>query len=440
VPDLWRPPEAERAIGLGFYATSTPPVVGTIKADADDFVVREISSYPTPDPNGRFTVLKVRSRDWEQHELAARLGAWLGLQRNAIAWAGTKDRRAVADRLFSYRGDPPAGAVPIAGVEVLEAYRARDGLSLGHHYGNGFSIRITSLDDPGAAIDAFRESFRQLVDAGVVPNLFGPQRFGEVRPITHLVGQALVAGDAAAAVEVYLAGLPDASGDVGRDARLAYAADHDAQKALADFPRAYRFERQILERLARGSSPEVALRGLARELRLLFVHAVQSWMFNLWVTERVASGLSLTTPVPGDTLLRMARDGTTPSRDPIPVEQGNLPECLDTVRKGRARLAGPLIGYATAHPGGPVGELLTHVLRETGISPDGFRLPSFPELSSAGAWRPVAIGTPPIGVRLDGSDARLDFALPKGSYATIILRELLKPGATRSANPSSGRF
>ncbi|MCI4370608.1 MAG: tRNA pseudouridine(13) synthase TruD, partial [Thermoplasmata archaeon] len=145
-------------------------------------------------------------------------------------------------------------------------------------------------------------------------------------------------------------------------------------------------------------------------------------------------------PVPGDTLLRVARDGTTPSRDAIPVEAGNLPECLDTVRKGRARLAGPLIGYATTNPGGPVGALLTQVLAETGIPPDGFRLPSFPELSSAGAWRPVTIATPPIGVRADGAGVRLDFALPKGSYATVIVRELLKPGATRAVNPSSGRF
>jgi tRNA pseudouridine13 synthase len=440
VPETWRPPDAERSIGLGFYATTTPPVAGTIKADADDFVVREISSYPMPDPNGRFTVLKVRSRDWEQHELASRLGEWLGLPRNAIAWAGTKDRRAVADRLFSYRGDPPTGPVPIGGIEILETYRARDGLSLGHHYGNGFSVRVTDLPEPAAAEIAFRETVRQLAEVGLVPNLFGPQRFGEVRPITHLVGRALVAGDAAAAVEVYLAGLPDASGDQGRDARRAYAADHDARKALADFPRAYRFERQILERLARGAPPDVALRGLARELRLLFVHAVQSWMFNRWVTDRVTAGLSLSVPVAGDTLLRVARDGTTPSRDPIPVESGNLHECCETVRKGRARLAGPLIGYATSNPGGPVGDLLTGVLAETGVAPDGFRLPSFPELSSAGAWRPVTISTPPIGVRTDGAGVRLDFALPKGSYATVIVRELLKPGATLAPALSSGRF
>lgn len=440
MPNAWRPPEAERAIGLEFYATRTPPVAGTIKAEAEDFLVREISSYPMPDPEGRFTVLKVRSRNWEQHELAARLGAWLGLPRNAIAWAGTKDRRAVADRLLSYRGVPPDRPIELPGVEVLEAYRARDGLSLGHHYGNSFSIRVTELTDRDGALGIFQETARELNDATVIPNFFGPQRFGEVRPVTHLVGQALVAGDTAGAVEVYLAALPDASDPEGRAARLAYAGDHDADRALREFPRAYRFERQILERLARGASPEVALRGLARELRLLFVHAVQSWMFNRWISAREAAGLSFTVPVPGDTLLRLARDGTTPSRDPIPVEEGNLHECRETVRKGRARLAGPLVGYLTPNPGGPVGALLDQVLAETKVSPPGFRLPSFPELSSAGAWRPVTIATPPLGLRPDGDGVGLSFALPKGSYATVVLRELLKPGATPVTNGSSGRF
>jgi tRNA pseudouridine13 synthase len=440
VPSPWRPPEAERAIGLGFYATTTPPVGGTIKAEAEDFLVREISSYPLPDPQGRFTVLNVRSRNWEQHELAARLGAALGLPRNAIAWAGTKDRRAVAERLLSYCGPPPEGPVSIPGVDVLDAYRARDGLSLGHHYGNSFTIRITGTVEAESAATGFRSTARELAEATAIPNFFGPQRFGEVRPVTHLVGQALVAGDVAGAVEAYLVALPGASNEEGRVARLAYAENHDARQALASFPAAYRFERQILERLAQGASPAAALRALARELRLLFVHAVQSWMFNRWVTDRAAAGLSLIVPEPGDTLLRVARDGTTPSRDPVPVEAGNLPECRETIRKGRARLAGPLIGYATKNPGGPVGALLDGVLRETGVEPSGFRLPAFPELSSAGAWRPVTIGTPPIGVRTEGDAVRLDFALPKGSYATVVVRELLKPGGTLESDASNGRF
>jgi tRNA pseudouridine13 synthase len=430
VPIRWRPPDSERAIGLGFYATTTPPLTGAIKADADDFRVDEISSYPVPAAGGPFTVLRVRSRNWEQHELAAQLGARLGLPPHAMSWAGTKDRRAVAERLLSYRGTPPATMPDLPNVEVLEAYSARDGLSLGHHYGNSFSIRVTGLVAAEDAPTEIRTAVAELRDGGAVPNFFGPQRFGEVRPVTHLVGQALVAGDTAGAVELYLAALPELSDPVGRAARLAYAETHDVSRALTEFPRAYRFERQILERLARGASPASALRALSRELRLLFVHALQSWMFNIWLSERAIVGRSLVVPEPGDTLLRVARDGTTPSRDPVSVADGNLHECQETVRKGRARLAGPLIGYDTARPAGASGELVERVLARTNVDPSGFRLPTFPELASAGAWRPATIGTPPISIRDSEASVVVGFALPKGSYATVVLRELLKPGAT----------
>jgi tRNA pseudouridine13 synthase len=426
----WRPPESERAIGLGFYVTSTAPVGGTIKAS-------EIPSYPRPDPAGAFTVLRVRSQNWEQHELAERLGAAIGLPPHALAWAGTKDRRAVADRLLSYRGDPPTAAIELPGVEVLEAYRARDGLSLGHHYGNTFRIRVSQIEPPEEGRRRLGLALDELRTGGAVPNLFGPQRFGEVRPITHLVGRELVRGDPAAAVEVYLAGLPELSGPEGEAARREYATTHDPRAALAQFPRAYGFERSILERLARGASPSAALRAFSRELRLLFVHAVQSWMFNLWLSERVEAGLSLTVPEAGDTVLRVAADGTTPSRDAVPVTGDNLLEVRDTVGRGRARRAGPVLGYSTPRPEGPVGALTDRVLSTTGVSLDGFRMPTFPEIASSGAWRPTTLPTPLVGVRPDGYDAAvLDFALPKGAYATVLLRELLKPGATEVEAPS----
>ncbi len=137
----WVPPDAERAVGLEFYATRTPGVGGELKEHPEDFLVHEISAYPVPDSEGPFTVLRIASRDWEQHELAQRIAQVLGLPPHAIDWAGTKDRRAVAERLFSYRGPPPEH-LDLPNVELQDAYRARSGLVLGHHYGNAFEIRV----------------------------------------------------------------------------------------------------------------------------------------------------------------------------------------------------------------------------------------------------------------------------------------------------------
>ncbi len=429
-----RPPAAEVALGLEFYATLTEGGGGVLKERAEEFRVRELSAYPMPDPAGRYTVLRIVSRNWEQHELAQRLAERLGLPRHAIAWSGTKDRRAVAERLFSYVGAMPT-ALDLPEVELVEAYTARSGLVLGHHYGNAFEIRVPAATQPvDELMGRFGRTREALQALGGFPNLFGPQRFGEVRPVTHDVGRALVRGDPTGAVELYLTALPDGLGAPGAAARLAYREHHDARRALREFPPYFRFERQLLDHLARGQPPERALHALSRELRQLFVHAYQSLLFNRWLSRRWSLGLSLNAPVVGDVLLRVTRDGTVPGTQPIPVSEDNLPECTDLARRGRALVAGPLVGFETPIPSGAAGELLSRVLEEERVTPDAFRTPRTPEVASRGSYRPALVPLPPVALEPsrpgepDGVWFR--FALPKGAYATVLLREFTKSGAS----------
>ncbi|MCI4355014.1 MAG: tRNA pseudouridine(13) synthase TruD, partial [Thermoplasmata archaeon] len=395
----WRPPDGEIAVGLEFYATATPGGGGALKERSEDFRVTEISAYPMPDPNGPFTVLRISSRNWEQHELAQRIAQRLGLPPHAIDWAGTKDRRAIAERLLSFRGPPPT-VLDLPDVELIEAYRARSGLVLGHHYGNSFEIRVPAMTVPMPDLqERFRATAEALARSGGFPNMFGLQRFGEVRPVTHLVGRELIRGNVAAAVETYLSALPDGPGAPGAAARIAYAEHHDAARALREFPPHFRFERQLLDHLARGQPPERALRALSRELRLLFVHAYQALLFNRWVSRRTALGIPLDVPEEGDVLLRVARDGTVPGTNPIPVRSDNLPEAIELVRKDRARLAGPLVGFEAPAGVGRPGEILDRLLAEEGIERRGFEIPSAPDLASRGTHRPVIVPMPPLSFR-----------------------------------------
>ena len=416
---------------MEFYGSSTPGVGGRTKGSPDDFRVEEISNYPIPDPAGSYTVLRVESRDWEQHELGAAIARRLGIPAASVQWAGTKDRRAVTERLLSYRGPPPTGELGLPRVTVIERYIARDGLVLGHHFGNAFDVRVDELALPvDAAMDAYRATERELRSVGHWPNFFGPQRFGEVRPVTHEVGRQLVQGDIAGAVETYLVARPPGTPDgIGDDARATYGATHDAVRALREFPGHYRFERALLERLARGDPPERAIRALSRELRLLFVHAYQALLFNRWLSRRHAAGLPFDRPIPGDRLLRIGRDGTVRSQEGIPVETDNIAECTDLLRRQGAWLAGPLVGYETPIAEGAAGELLQQLLEEEGVERSAFRLASLPEVASKGAWRPATLPVPPLGLEREPEAVRFRFALPKGAYATVLLREFLKTGS-----------
>ncbi len=425
------PPASDVAVGMEFYAAAADGAPGRIKATPEAFRVREISSFPLPDPDGAYTVLRVESRGWEQHELADALGRALGLPGRSIRWSGTKDRRAVAERLLSYRGPPPTGELPLPNARLLEAYRARDGLVLGHHYGNAFEIRVDGLGIPAAdAVAAYRRVEAELRDAGGVPNFFGPQRFGEVRPVTHDVGRAVVRGRWDEAIDLYLTarvgGVPDGEGDA---ARAAFATHRDPRRALAEFPPSYRFERSILERLARGDPPERAAKALPFELRRLFVHAYQAYLFNRYVSARRAAGLPLGAPVEGDAIVRIGRDGTVRGSEAVPVGE-NAPECRDLVARGRALVAGPLVGYKTAELAGRPAEILRPILEAEAIPARGFEVAATPELASAGAWRPLELPVPPLAIGATGEAVDFGFALPKGAYATVLLREFLKTGAS----------
>ncbi len=320
------------------------------------------------------------------------------------------------------------------GVRVLEAYRARDRLVLGQHYGNSFEVHVRTERDPAASAQAYRSIDAELRSAGGIPNFFGPQRFGEVRPITHTVGRWIVRGDVARAVDVYLIDLPPTSTPgVGDDARTAYAQHRDPARALREFPAEYRFERSILERLARGDAPDRALRALPYELRRLFIHAFQAYLFNRYLCARHAAGVPLDRPVAGDVVVRLGRDGTYRGNDIARVADENLAECTELVARGRASVAGPLVGTASGVPDEIPGRLFAEILAEEEVAAVGFGMPATPELASDGTWRALLLRVPPLSIEPVAEGVWFRFALPKGAYATVVLREFLKGEPTSLA-------
>jgi len=98
-------------------------------------------------------------------------------------------------------------------------------------------------------------------------------------------------------------------------------------------------------------------------------------------------------------------------------------------------LALPLVGYKLAPSSGKQGEIEKRILDEEVVEPQDFRISAMPEISSKGGLR-IAL-TQLIGfnrekpARDDHNPGtkmiRLNLTLRKGSYATIVLRELMKP-------------
>ncbi|MDD1645646.1 MAG: tRNA pseudouridine(13) synthase TruD [Methanomicrobiales archaeon] len=407
----------ERELGMRWYGTADPGIGGHLRETPEDFVVEEVS--PAPGTDGDYLVVRVTRRNWEQQHLVRELARRLGISHRRITWAGTKDRRAVTTQLISlYRvTEEQIRKVSLRDVTLEPVGRAQEGLALGQLTGNRFGIAIRGCDP---------RDLRERVDriaaevAAGIPNYYGIQRFGVIRPITHAVGEAILREEWEEAVMIYVARSFPQEKEATRVARQAFQEGRDVRQALRDYPVHLSYERAILHRLQEkpGDFPG-ALRVLPPRLLSLFVSAFQSWLFNELLSRRMDAGTPATEPVAGDLIL-------FPDGKPDVVTPAGLPAARFQVSRGRAETALFIPGDDfRAHPGYDM-TLPADLLGRRGISAESFRKASaFVGTAYAGTVRRMAL-SPAVTANTGDDTVHLAFTLSGGEYATTVCREFMK--------------
>jgi tRNA pseudouridine13 synthase len=112
-----------------------------------------------------------------------------------------------------------------------------------------------------------------------------------------------------------------------------------------------------------------------------------------------------------------------------------LTEINKAIEAGKMRLAIPLIGFKQRTSLGVQGETEKQILEEEAISQEGFKIPAVPEISARGELRTAITPLNNFSLNEISEDsanpskhkAEVSFTLYRGSYATIFLRELMKP-------------
>ncbi|OAQ52870.1 hypothetical protein HTG_11120 [Natrinema mahii] len=444
----------EATVGMEYYVSDTDGVGGRLRADDADFRVRELERFdtePADAPTDAYPHLVFRAtlRGWDTNDFAARLSDALGISRERVNWAGTKDKYAVTTQLFSVYGADPEELPEIDGVDIEVLGRAGRNLEFGDLAGNAFELVVTDPDRPDNA-DAITDELRAfggLADehrsddadgssddatAIGVPNFFGQQRFGSRRPVTHKVGLAIARDDWEGAVMAYLGNPTDAEPEGTQKARAFVEETRDWQAALERMPHRLRYERSMLHALAECEGEpgpdqyREALERVPSNLQRLFVHAAQSYAFNLMLSERLERGLPFDRPVEGDVVCFSdtdAPDGLAlPDTDRLQrVDERRVDSVTRHCERGRAFVTAPLVGTETELADGEQGEIERAVLSDLGLEPADFDLPG--EFHSSGTRRAMLLRT---DLSLATDPLTLEFALPKGSYATVLSREYLK--------------
>ncbi|WFD26340.1 tRNA pseudouridine(13) synthase [Malassezia nana] len=420
---------------------------------------------------------------------------------NLLSVAGTKDKRAVTvQRVALQRGRRTALDVwnmvnhigqPVSsargetrrrtrelalttraerGLRIAHLAYASAPLQLGDLQGNQFTITLRDVrwadgtDDGDTTLcDTLTKQVSQIERDGFL-NYFGMQRFGTGHVSTHAVGLAVLQGDYGEAVRLVLQPPADeAPADADDGAPPAVVAVRAAHAAVAagQYREAYRLypktcvaERAVLEKMSAPHwSPNDALgafQNIPRSLRLMYVHAYQSYLWNRLVSERVRRH-GAQAPVVGD---MVECDGTY-----------RVLTADDVAHASIEQVVMPMPGAEVHLPEGWLSDLYTAMLQADGLTPLSLASSRQPEYRLKGAFRRIIQKPSEFKcsfLRYDEPDAplcatdedillhadalpsgsatapylavQLVFQLPPSSYATVLLRELLRTDTSAHAH------
>jgi tRNA pseudouridine13 synthase len=393
------------------YLTSRiPGIGGTIKESPDDFIVEEIPSY-LPCGSGEHCYLTIEKRGITTLEAIRRLATALKVPERDIGYAGMKDAVGVTRQTISVQRVTPERAMgfELEGLQILSASRHTNKLKLGHLKGNRFRIAVRGVAEGSEA--RIRSILEILLKRGV-PNYFGLQRYG-VQGNSHLIGAAMLKRDWRIAVD-RLIGDPELVRDEQWSEAITAYRLGDVNEALQLFPRHCRSERDVLQRLiTRPGEHEKAFAAVHPRLKKLYLSAFQSFLFDQVVTGRIEHIDELMT---GDLAIKHTNGACFLLKD-ADIE-------MERAKSFEISASGPMFGCKMMKPEGRPLEIERKTLETAGIETDIFNLPG--GLRVEGERRPLRVPLEVHSFRMESDCLRLEFALPKGSYATSLLREIMK--------------
>lgn len=405
------------ARGYRHQTAGLPGVSCAFREELEDFEVEELPAYE-PCGEGEHLYLWIEKRGIGTPDAERRLARALHVPEAGCGHAGRKDARGVTRQWLSLHGAraEEALALELDGIRVLRAEYHGNKLRVGHLIGNRFMLVLRGID---AGRRGDLEAVLAALERRGMPNYFGQQRFGRGGR-AHELGKLLVADDREGYVHALVS--PEHAGSSPAAAelrRVILAGERSAYRHLGGLARRLDSDLGALaQQLARRpGSLASAVRAIPKSTRRFHVNALQSVCFNGVLAARLERWGELGSLHVGDMAQKHDSGGC------FRVEDAEL----DTGRAGRLEISptGPMPGPRMDSPEGEPGELEARVLKDLGVQASAFGgLPG--GIGARGARRALRVPLVGLDVVWEGSQLRLTFQLPKGSYATTLVEELRK--------------
>jgi tRNA pseudouridine13 synthase len=156
-----------------------------------------------------------------------------------------------------------------------------------------------------------------------------------------------------------------------------------------------------------------------RWLRRFLLSALQGGLFNLWLAERIRRGIFVRL-LKGD----VAKKTDTGGLFDVDDVEAEAPRFAS----GEITYTGPIFGGRMRRAEGEPGELEKEVLQRTEVT-----TPMFQKVGARGSRRVARLRPDDLRIESHPEGLCLSVTLPKGAYATTLLREIMKE--TQSAEP-----
>ncbi len=403
------------------HVSKSRGISGEIKRSADDFIVEEISKNggllkinqdfsaaqlgEKEDADGKFAKFVLQKKNWDTIRALMVVAKTVGRGVKSIGYSGMKDRISTSTQLASIYGVNASALsrVNLRDLRICGAWQSSTAASMGDLLGNHFTARICDSYASDEKIITINEELN-----GRIANYFGKQRFG-IRGNNANIGLAIMRGDLENAVMDFLTNTKHETNEESVTARERLAQDRDFDAALKYFPMHLRNERRVISKLAaNGGDYANALRSIPRGTSIMFIHAVESQIFNDELNMRIKSNDM------ENALLYCGLNGYG-----FPDIKNLTAEKMD----GALPVA-PLIGYNTKPE--HINSYEEEIMEKMGLHVEDFKVKKMPELGMKGTERALMINYLDFNYKIEEKDAIFEFSLPAGAYATMLLEEFTK--------------
>ena len=387
--------DIDSQIGISVYTSKFPGIGGKIRINPENFEVSELISKRATnsitDESG-YAVYKLKKKKIDTNHALSGVFRKTGVRLKSL---GLKDASAVTEQ---YVGSPHKGK-PIEDFSTEKYSLTKIGftkkpLSKKDMIGNNFKIQISDCSD---GLSSFNEHNHVL-------NFYGYQRFGSKRPVTHLIGKAILHRDFDMAVDLILSFTSSYDSAENSEIREKLSDKTNYKKYYDQVPSQMDIEKIVLKEMIDHDDSIRAIRAIPLSLRRFYIQAYQSFIFNQSLSSAFLDGENLFAAKSGDvcydskSIIGKFKDG---------IEQ---------------YLSLPFVGYSY-YKKTRFDHQISKILIQEEITPKDFFIKEMQEVSSEGGFRQASIHCSDYF----SNKNNVEFSLSRGSFATILLREIMKP-------------